>query len=504
MPYAQQDVTRNEVLWESALPLAKLYSPLVVVEDTFVLQEYFVPHNEFEAFIKAVRPIYQEMDTYQREGSLHGHAQSLILLNTTIHYVEQDKTTVLSYSSKPGGMFAFVLYFHIKQTQQVKQDLDMFHNRLAEVAVRLGGTFYLPYQKCYGMDLLQRANPQIEDFAAKKEMYDVLGMFSNHWFEEFMLQLCSSEYQEKWKKASAPLKLVSLSRMLQASKVLSEEDFLAWLPSWNDSMLERRTNSYRMLLKNKLLRKKFAKEFLVNVMRVMSKAAWDPQNEDDLAIFCVICNHLHGPTATSAAQLKQGWQALKQLSEQKSELTHETAIILNRLGLFGCIHGYLSIGDHGKTIRSFRVVGLLNPQGDTQVFVAHNFHPQDDEVSMSVTLERGSMEPVGDAQIQYDYIKDNASDKLTAVKLDSMDLVTLNQGLHHFPQAMLYPFLCKIHWVLRWGGIFIFQEHNLHLNESSIVMATNTPIPMLDLAHSAFNAMTRVSDDEEASKIHAF
>lgn len=58
--------------------------------------------------------------------------------------------------------------------------------------------------------------------------------------------------------------------------------------------------------------------------------------------------------------------------------------------------------------------------------------------------------------------------------------------------------------VLRPGGIFIFREHDLHLQGHGASSATSAPVAMLDLAHSVFNAVTGVSIDEEANEIRAF
>jgi len=515
------NMARNDVLWESALPLAKLYSPLVVLNDTFLLQEYFVPHDAFCKWIEATRPIFKDIDEYQRRGSFDEDgeavaAQSLTLLNTTIRYVEEDTTTFLKYSTVRGGMFAFVLYFRIKRTPEVEHDLGGFHNRVAKAAIDLGGTFYLPYRKCYDQHLLSKGYPQIKDFAALKERYDPLCLFSSQWFEHYVLPLCSSDYQSTFHSACST-SLVGSSvplGMAERNMVPSEAEFMKWLPRVDDPLLERRTNSFRALLKDKELCKHFSEEFLVNVfnlavpsevMRVMRKAAWDPRNQDDVAIYKILLDHFQGSTELKPlAALQQGWRGIRQLSHQKTELCHETAMILHLLGKFGHIRDYLSIGDHGKTVRNFRQIGLLGPRHETRVIVAHNFHPENDEVSLHAILERGSMHPVGDLQIQFDYLDGDAGDAFNTVPSASIDLITLNQGLHHFRQNKLYSFLCEVKRMLRPRGVFIFREHDLDLKRSRSRAATSSPVAMLDLAHSVFNAVTGASEEEEAREIRAF
>ena len=41
--------------------MAQLYEPLFHSDDTFILQEYFVPQSHFSAWIENVRPIYADL-----------------------------------------------------------------------------------------------------------------------------------------------------------------------------------------------------------------------------------------------------------------------------------------------------------------------------------------------------------------------------------------------------------------------------------------------------------
>jgi hypothetical protein len=75
--------TRNQLLFESAVPLSRLYNPLVSKDDTFVLQEFFCPHAKFSQWIDAVKPIYHDIEKQQKK-----HKHELILLNTISVTVE--------------------------------------------------------------------------------------------------------------------------------------------------------------------------------------------------------------------------------------------------------------------------------------------------------------------------------------------------------------------------------------------------------------------------------
>jgi SAM-dependent methyltransferase len=75
-----------------------------------------------------------------------------------------------------------------------------------------------------------------------------------------------------------------------------------------------------------------------------------------------------------------------------------------------------------------------------------------------------------------------------------VDLVTINQGLHHLNQAGLMDFLAQVKRILRPGGLFIVREHD----------ATPDLLPVLDLAHSVFNAVLGVSPRDERAELRAF
>jgi len=526
-----RNITKNELLYESATPMARLYSPLIVVNDSFILQEFFVPHRSFSAWIRAARPIYRDIHEYSKNVEGTGEAEeekrcngahrtTLVLLNTTIRYVEYDDISFLKYSSSKSGMFAFVLYFRVTRTEEAETALGQFHNRLATETMNLGGTFYLPYRKCYTSDMLRQAYPDIERFARLKEKYDTSCIFTNQWFEQYVLSLCSDEYRAKWLGTGDAGEESSSCRAANplTPSFTTYDDFMGWLPN----RPTRRKNSYRSLLRNHWVRRQFEEEFLVTifnvekpteVMRVISKAAWDPRNTDDNAIYQSVYRYFNSriDSGLSMAGVGKGWRSLRQLSHQKRELTRETSLILQRLGMFGRLRGYVSMGDHGKIVLNLKRAGAFAPEqigeGNAKCYVVHDFD-DNDEVSIPCILERGSMHPVGQ-QIQYDYLCDNAAAKLVGIPDGSVDLVTINQGLHHFPSTKLFGFLKEVHRMIREGGIFILREHDLQEE----VTATNirlkrdlskAPVEILDLAHSVFNAVTGVPPEVDAEEIRAF
>ena len=98
-------------------------------EDTFVLQEFFVPASALHRWL------------LQAKAGLTKKYKFLTLLNLTIRFVKQDNITFLSYSRAEEGSFAFVLYYRIRKNKEADEELQKIHNVLARISLDLGGTF---------------------------------------------------------------------------------------------------------------------------------------------------------------------------------------------------------------------------------------------------------------------------------------------------------------------------------------------------------------------------
>ena len=112
------ETERNHMLHESAVPIAQLYEPLFQVDDTFLLQEYFCPCSQFKSWISRTKPIYKRLAA----------TTEVVLLNTTIRFVEQDVDTFLPYAKDQEGMFAFVLYYRLPRTAAADAKMKEFHD----------------------------------------------------------------------------------------------------------------------------------------------------------------------------------------------------------------------------------------------------------------------------------------------------------------------------------------------------------------------------------------
>ena len=460
-------LTRNELLFESAVPLAKLYDELLVSDDTFVLQEFFVPQKRFDEWIELARPIYQDL----------ANQSVLLLLNTTIRYVLADKITALPYARE--DCYAFVLYYRLPRTREADEALGMYHNRFAEATVSLNGTFYLPYRKCYSLDLMERSYPDIKAFAGSKRLFDPANIFTNAWYNKYLEPLLPPPPTTSIPPSSA-------EQNLPAQPALEAPP----------PPPAPRTGSYRKLLSDPLLRARFRHEFLVNifslvdsdiVITAMTKAALDPLNATDFEIF----KSIKAALSSGSSPLKP-LKSILQLHRQKKELVRETLSLFHKVGRTNLTNSYVSLGDNGKVMLPLsKALDIKSP-----MYQGHDKPCEADDVAS--VLERGSLSPVADAFFLFDYIsKDEAwlSHFDFTVPDGTVELITMNQGLHHIPPDRLFAFLRVVLRKLCYGGIFLVREHDL---------SSEVPIEMLDLAHSVFNALTDVSDEDEVSEIRAF
>jgi len=170
-------VSRNQALAEGEACLVSRNHPMhdsvrylknALDGETDILHEYFVPRSQFVAFVDGVRSVLR--------------ARRANLLNASVRVVHREDN-VLTYA--PAEMFALVLY--LNQTTDAAGHAAMrgLTGELIDLAVGLGGTFFLPYQLHYSAEQLGRAYPGIKEFVAAKRQYDPGGLLTNTFYETY-------------------------------------------------------------------------------------------------------------------------------------------------------------------------------------------------------------------------------------------------------------------------------------------------------------------------------
>jgi FAD/FMN-containing dehydrogenase len=136
---------------------------------TDILHEYFVPPDQFAAFLERARTIFPR--------------HKCDLLNVTVRNVLKDNDTFLRYADR--DMFALVMLFNQPRTPQGDEQMQALSRELIDAALECGGRYYLPYRLHATPEQFQRAYPQAPAFFEHKRRYDPDELFRNQFYERY-------------------------------------------------------------------------------------------------------------------------------------------------------------------------------------------------------------------------------------------------------------------------------------------------------------------------------
>ena len=97
---------------------------------TYVLQEYFVPVENFDSFYNSMKVILKD--------------NKVNVINISIRYANADTATILSWARK--DVFSFVIYYKQGTREKDKEHVKVWTRLLIDEAIANNGTYYLPYQ----------------------------------------------------------------------------------------------------------------------------------------------------------------------------------------------------------------------------------------------------------------------------------------------------------------------------------------------------------------------
>ena len=162
------DTTRNTLLNE----------PVITLDDrdptrTDILHEYFISPENFGGFVAACREIIPS--SYQE------------LLNITLRYVQPDNESWLSYAGTE--RIAAVMLFSQEKTVRAEEDAKRMTQALIDAAIRLGGTYYLPYRLHARQDQILAGYAGLRPFAAKKRAMDPKLLFRNALWDQYIARV---------------------------------------------------------------------------------------------------------------------------------------------------------------------------------------------------------------------------------------------------------------------------------------------------------------------------
>ena len=137
---------------------------------TYLLQEYFIPAENFLGFAALLRRILL--------------AHEVNALNVSIRHSPADPGTLMRWA--PRDVFSFVLYYKQRSSRWADADASRWTRQLIDAALGMGGRYYLPYRLHATKAQFARAYPEAEAFAALKARIDPQRRFRNRLWETYL------------------------------------------------------------------------------------------------------------------------------------------------------------------------------------------------------------------------------------------------------------------------------------------------------------------------------
>ena len=157
-------VSRNNAMREP-IKFLEYYSK----HDTDILQEYFVPTDQFVSFIDGLREIIFK--------------EKVNLIHVGVRYVSEDKESMLSYARKDS--FSIVMYVNQDSSENGIKKAKGWTSEIVDLAIQKGGSYYLAYQLFPSRQQLKTAYPEIDEFFEKKKLYDPELRFMNKFYQQY-------------------------------------------------------------------------------------------------------------------------------------------------------------------------------------------------------------------------------------------------------------------------------------------------------------------------------
>jgi FAD/FMN-containing dehydrogenase/SAM-dependent methyltransferase len=382
--------------YEAGYDVAEL-EPASRKRSTYVLQEYFVPIERFEAFVPKMAEI------------LRRHRVNAV--NVSVRHALADPGSYLAWARKE--TFAFVLYHKQRVRDNAKNRVAVWTRELIDAVISEDGAYYLPYQVHATPEQFHRAYPRARELFALKAELDPQFRFRN----------------AIWDTYYAP----TLAPMNASDRTPTARPAGEFHTVFNDVGMH--DGFYR---------------FLQNVYRIypedrfhtLIKEACKAQSTDE-----AVYRQIQAKLPSIKPFLAELFYALPALKKQKQEMARQT---LELLGEQRRVDGYAEIGTTGRYISHLRKhLQMAGP-----IYLINDVAPTNSPVDI---VERGQLGQIGGFVPLENYLPIPAG----AIPDASLELVTCYIGLHHVPLDRLDAFVCSVVRVLRPGGRFVLRDHDV-------------------------------------------
>jgi decaprenylphospho-beta-D-ribofuranose 2-oxidase len=161
-------VSRNNAMRPPLAPLELLQYHSS--HDTDIIQEYYVPVENFVPFMDRFRQIL-------RRGRMN-------VLSSTVRYVAPNATPVLAYAPQR-ETFAIIQMSNVGLSAEAQAHARAVTRELVDAAIQNGGTYYLTYQLYPSAEQLHRAYPNAQRAFERKRFYDPEETFTSQFYQMY-------------------------------------------------------------------------------------------------------------------------------------------------------------------------------------------------------------------------------------------------------------------------------------------------------------------------------
>ncbi|MBX2799093.1 MAG: FAD-binding oxidoreductase [Myxococcales bacterium] len=162
----------NPVVWRNFEASYDVYGlePSSRETSTYVLQEYFVPVDQFDAFVPRMAEIFERYDVN--------------VVNVSIRHATADPDTLLTWA--PTEVFAFVIYYKQGTSDAAQTEVGVWTREMASALLEVGGVWYLPYQPHPTPEQFAQAYPRSAELFDLKAALDPHYVFRNKLWDRYL------------------------------------------------------------------------------------------------------------------------------------------------------------------------------------------------------------------------------------------------------------------------------------------------------------------------------
>lgn len=167
-PYLYRD---EKVVWrnrEASYDVQEL-EPKSREEETYVLQEYFIPVDNIKSFIPKMKAVYDKYDVN--------------VINVSLRHAYADEETYLSWAAEE--VFAFVIYYKQGTDLESREEVRQWTVEMTDAILSENGRWYLPYQPHATVEQFQRGYVHADQYFELKNKMDSAQRFTNKLLDKY-------------------------------------------------------------------------------------------------------------------------------------------------------------------------------------------------------------------------------------------------------------------------------------------------------------------------------